>query len=174
MISERNSWHFSRYKARRCNICALLPVYLPDGTNGSQIYYMDGSVEQSVARVSWVLEDWLSHWHSSKPLLQRQSRRLLEQLGRPQQKRLPLLFAPDFALMPVKARQPQSHSHAADGYVVYNLIATIAKNKEGPGCIIWLKNGQELLALDSLRTLQTNLQMMAQLTKAMKDAELPS
>lgn len=168
----KNSWQIPRYKTEGQQICALFPAYLSDGTNGSQLYYMDGSIEQSRARLSWVLEDWLSHWHSSKPLLQRRSRRLLEQLGRSQQNRLPLLLTPDFALMPVKARQPKTRSHAADGYVVYNMVVAVEKNKDGAGSIILLKNGQQLFVLDSLRTLRENLQMMKQLAEAMKKLEL--
>jgi len=168
MISGENGWHVPRYRTEWRDVWALLPVYLPDGTNGTRIYYVNGTIEQSRARLSWVLEDLLARLHSSKEILQQQSHRLLKQIGQSKRRRLPLFLTPDFGLMPVKARQPLSHSHAADGYVVYTMIAAIKERPDGAGSLILFKNGQQLLVLDSPRTLRENMQMMEQLAEAMR------
>lgn len=166
-ITAKNSWKQPRYR-KECNqVCALLPIYLPGDINGAWIYYTDGGMEQSTAQFSWVLNDLLAYQRSSKSFLLQQSCWMLSQLGQPQRRRLPLLLAPEFGLMPVKARQPWSRNHAADGYVVYARIETIWQNPDGTGSVILLKNGQELLVLDSLRTLRENLQMMKQLVEFM-------
>jgi len=172
MIGGKNGLHVPRYRIEWRDIWALMPIYLSDGTNGSQIYYVDGTIEQSRARLSWVLDDLLACQCSSREILQQQSRRLLERLGQPQQKRLPLLLTPDFALMPVKARSPHSRHHTANGYVVYTMIAAIQENPDGAGSIILLKNGQQLFVLDRVRTLRENMQMMEQLVEARKNAHI--
>jgi len=171
MMIAKNSWQTPRYQKERCDLCALLPDYLSDGTNGNRIYYRDGAIEQGRAQISWVMEDFLASQRTSKEILQLQSRRLLEQLGRSQQNRLPLLLAPDFALMPVKARQPKTRSHAADGYVVYAMVEGIMPNNNGVGTKILLRNRQELLVLDSTRTLLENLRMTERLAEALKELE---
>ncbi len=158
-----NNWQTPRYKTGWRDIWALLPSYLSDGTNGCLTYYIDGLVEQSAARIDWVLGDLLTSLCSNKELLQQQSRALSEQLGQPLQRRLPLLLTKDFCLVPVKARQPLSRNHAADGYVVYAMVEEIKQNPDGAGSLILLKNGQELLVLDKLRTLRDNLRTTAQL-----------
>ncbi len=173
-ITTKNNWKQPRYRTECYQVYALLPIYLSDETNGSQMYYMDGCIELIDKQLNWVLDDWLLPLRSSKSLLWQQSYGMLKQLGQPKRRRLPLLLAPDFALMPVKARQPQNRYHAADGYVVYAMIEKIKKNKDGAGSIILFKNGQQLFVLDSVRTLRENMQMIKQLVEAMKDSMTPS
>ena len=48
-------WRLPRYKTDWRDICALLPAYLSDGTNGSIILYEDGNVEEIKASLSWLL-----------------------------------------------------------------------------------------------------------------------
>ena len=174
MIPIMNNWQPPRYKAECHNIYALLPTYLSDGTNGTLLYYADGTAEPEDTRLCWVLDDLLGYHYSSKLLLRQQSRWLSEQLGQPLERRMPLLLTPDFCLVPVKVRLPQSRHHGADGYVVHSAIAAVTANNDGPGNIILLKNGQEILVLDSLRTLRKNLRLTEQLAQklAQLNAEL--
>lgn len=164
-ISAKHNWQPPRYQKEWFQIYALLPAYLSGGTNGSFLYYADGTVEQENTRLCWVLDKLLGYHYSSKSLLQQQSRFLLEQLGQPSQRRLPLLLTPDFCLVPVKARPPQSRNHGADGYVVHSAVLSVAENDNGAGCVILLKNGQQLFVLDSLRTLRKNLRLAEQLAQ---------
>jgi len=170
MSTVKNSWEQFRYRTECYQVCALLPIYLAGEINGSQMCYMDGSTELIDKPVNWVLDDWLLPLRSNKSLLRQQSCRMLKQLGQPKRRRLPLFLTPDFGLMPVKARQPQNRYHGADGYVLYTMIAKIKKNKDSAGSIIFLKNGQRLLVLDSVRALRENLQMMKQLVEFMEES----
>jgi len=172
MIPAKNNWQPPRYQKDLPHIYALLPAYLTGGTNGTLLYYADGTVEQEDTRLCWVLDKLLGYRCSSKGLLQQQSRWLLEQLGQPLERRLPLLLAQDFCLVPVRARLPQSRNHAADGYVVHSVVTAVAENDNGPGSVILLKNGQQLLVLDSLRTLRKNLQLTEQLAQKLERLNL--
>ncbi len=49
------TWRLPRYKKDWKSICAMLPVYLQDGTNGTVVYYIDGSTEQIGHRLELVV-----------------------------------------------------------------------------------------------------------------------
>ena len=53
----RKTLHLPRYKTGWRQICAILPAYLPDGTNGTTITYLDGTMEKIPYRLCWVLND---------------------------------------------------------------------------------------------------------------------
>ena len=165
MISAKHDWQPPRYQKEWCNVYALLPAYLADGTNGTLLYYADGTVEAEQAPLGWVLDDLLGYRCTSKLLLQQQSRFLSERLGQPLERRMPLLLTPDVCLVPVKVRSPQSRHHGADGYVAHSAVTAVEENKDGTGCIMFLKNGQKIFVLDSLRTLQKNLRLTKQLAQ---------
>ena len=65
-----------------------MPVYLADGTNGTEITYLDGTAEQMDKRLCWVLNDLLFHLRSSTSVLMRQSRMVLGKTAR----RVPLVL----------------------------------------------------------------------------------
>ena len=127
-------WQLPRYRQQWRNICAILPVYLPDGTNGCRIVYDDGTDEHIGARLSWVLDDLLGHRCSSRAVLQKQSQRMSDSAGMAHhQRRLPLLLGDVLCLVPVKARRPYSRSHAADGYVVLSQVKGVSGAKKCSG-----------------------------------------
>lgn len=154
---EIKAWQMPRYKTHWRNICAILPVYLSDGSNGSQVLFDAGSVEYVQARLSWVLNDFFSQWCSSKALFLQRSQWILQQLGYPYRRRLPLLVAEDLVLVPVKVRQPLSRNHGADGYVVLSKVIHISAKENGTAII--LKNQNSIQVLDSLRTMRQNLKL---------------
>jgi hypothetical protein len=47
-------WTIPRYKRDWQNICALMPSYLEDGTNGTVVTYLDSSTEAVYYRLPWV------------------------------------------------------------------------------------------------------------------------
>lgn len=103
-----------RYKQDWRQICAILPAYLPDGTNGTEITYLDGTKEYIANRLCWVLDDLLGHLRSSKAILTAQSRRLLGNNMR----RVPLVLCPEFILVPVKGREIIGEYDKGIGYIV--------------------------------------------------------
>ena len=76
-------------------------MYLPDGANGTEITYLDGTAEQIDKRLCWVLDDLLFHLRSSTEVLRRQSRMVLGKSAR----RVPLVLKQEFSLVPVKGRE---------------------------------------------------------------------
>lgn len=185
-------WQLPRYKQQWQHICALLPVYLPDGTNGCRIVYDDGSTEQVAARLSWVMDDLLGYRRSSRAILQQQSRQILEQTE-PQGRRirLPLVLSGDFCLVPVRIRRPFSRRHAADGYVVLSQVQGLsdaawhasAAGTEQQDTIkssmkeqYTINHGTELVltgdscitVLDRRRTVRENLNLAAALAQAVE------
>ena len=103
-----------KYKTHWREICAILPVYLPDGTNGTEISYLDGTKDYIPKRLCWVLDDLLFHLRSSTGILTRQSRTMLGRNAR----RVPLVLKTEFSLVPVKGRQKIGEYDSATGYIV--------------------------------------------------------
>ena len=167
----KNIWTLPRYKKEWRNICALLPIYLSDGTNGSYILYEDGSIEQVSFRLSWVIDDLLAYWCSNKTLLQEQSCQIAAQLGNRHQRRIPLALREDFCLVPVRARLTSSRNHDANGYVFLNRVKEISQQKEQIGCKISFQSQVELEVLDSMRTLKRNLQLAEKMTEYLRKEE---
>lgn len=165
MKSEHSMWQLPRYKIDWRDICAIIPIYLPDGTNGCQIFYADGSMEQITARLSWVLDDLLNYRRSSKAILLQQSRWMMQQLGYRQQRRLPLILEDGFCLVPVKARQTVNHNHAVDGYIVLSKVKRTYQYNNDTNVI--LKNHHNMIIMDSLRTVRQNLQLAAELERCL-------
>ena len=95
-----------------------MPVYLADGTNGTEITYLDGTVEQMDKRLCWVLNDLLFHLRSSTSVLMRQSRMVL---GKPA-RRVPMVLKKEFSLVPVKGRERIGEYDSQTGYVVLNHV----------------------------------------------------
>ena len=141
-----------RYKKDWKKICAILPAYLPDGTNGTEITYLDGTTEYIANRLCWVLDDLLGHLRSSKAILTAQSRRLLGDKAR----RVPLVLYPDFALVPVKGREAIGEYHAVIGYVVLRYIDKIISEEKG--CWIQFQESIVIQVQERSRTVWENIQ----------------
>ncbi len=62
-------WKLAYYKENWRNICAILPLYLDDGTNGCVVYYTDGDCETYAHRLVWVVDDLLAYLCTSRKLL---------------------------------------------------------------------------------------------------------
>ena len=103
-----------KYKTHWREICAILPVYLPDGINGTEITYLDGTKEHIPKRLCWVLDDILLHLRSSTDVLKKQSRMVLGKTAR----RVPLVLKKEFSLVPVKGREKVGEYDAVTGYIV--------------------------------------------------------
>ena len=166
-MMKTSPWQLPRYQTDWQSICALLPTYLPDGENGSRILFADGSSETVAARLSWVLEDLLRGRRSSKQVLAQQSNLALQKLHEQPRRRLPLLLSADFCLVPVKARQPQSRHHGADGYVVFSAVQKVAAQPDQAGSMLTLA-GSACPVLDTPRTVQANLRLAARLLQTLE------
>ena len=148
-----------RYKTGWREICAILPVYLSDGTNGTEITYLDGTVEQIGKRLCWVLDDLLFHLKSSVSVLTRQSRTVFGKNAR----RVPLALKQEFSLVPVKGREPVSRYDAATGYVVLRHVQKLVSEEQG--LRIWFSQTTSVHVLDTPHTLLENLRRTSQLTE---------
>ena len=155
-------WSLPRYKRDWQNICAMLPTYLDDGTNGTVVYYLDGTTEEVSARLQWVLDDLLRYMHSSIEVITSQSRLRLGKNAR----RVPLIVTPDFCLSPIKARIPISRSDVGTGYLVLTHVQdVIPYGKENH---VYFTGGKYITVLDTTRTVWENLN----LTKEMREDDI--
>ena len=130
-----------------------MPVYLPDGTNGTEITYLDGTVEQIQKRLCWVLDDLLFHLRSSKTVLTRQSRNTLGKKAR----RVPLILKQDFTLVPVKGREKLSEYDSQTGYIVLTHVKRLIADNSGVQ--IYFENNVSVHVLDTSYTLWQNIQI---------------
>ena len=105
-------WTMPRYKREWQNICALLPAYLDDGTNGTVVTYLDGTAEAVAYRLCWVVDDLLLHLHTSREVLTKRSRMYLGKNAR----RVPLIASPQLCLVPVKGREALMHPTGCSSY----------------------------------------------------------
>ena len=140
-----------RYKTHWQQICAVLPVYLPDGTNGTEILYLDGSTEQIPVRLCSVLDDMLFHLRSSVSVLTRQSRTVLGQNAR----RVPLVLKQEFCLVPVKGREKIGRYDAVTGYVVLHHAEQLIQDETG--VYIRFTGGTCVRVYDNLRVLEAKI-----------------
>lgn len=153
--------HLPRYQADWRNICAILPAYLPDGTNGTAITYTDGTVQLAQNRLRWVLDNLLGHLKSSSTILTAQSRRLLGSKAR----RVPLVLNPDFTLVPVKGREAIGEYDSVTGYLVHSQVNYIF-NAAG-GSRVLFKSGAEVTVYDQPDTLRRNMQKAYELSRSL-------
>ncbi|MBE6113120.1 MAG: hypothetical protein E7195_08940 [Peptococcaceae bacterium] len=140
-----------RYKTHWQQICAVLPVYLPDGTNGTEILYLDGSTEQIPVRLCSVLDDMLFHQRSSVSVLTRQSRTVLGKNAR----RVPLVLKQEFCLVPVKGREKIGRYDAVTGYVVLHHAEQLIQDESG--VYIRFTGGTCVRVYDNLRVLEAKI-----------------
>ncbi len=154
--------HPPRYKTDWRQICAILPAYLADGTNGTEITYIDGTVEEVEYRLCWVLDDLLGHLKSSTAILTKQSRSLLGKNAR----RVPLVLCKDFILVPVKGREAVGEHDKSIGYVVLHQAEKIIPGNDG-GCCVCFQGGAAVTVYDQPRTLWDRLQQAEQMKQRM-------
>ena len=110
---------YARYCTEWDKICAILPAYLLDGTNGTHIYYIDGTYEILRNRITWVLDDLLEYLLTSKAILERHSIRWMGGIDR---RRVPLVVNDTFCLVPVTCRAAERRNDGTTGYVVLKYI----------------------------------------------------
>lgn len=144
-------WNIPRYKREWQHICALMPSYLEDGTNGTAITYLDNSKELISYRLQWVLDDLLGYLRTSRDVLTKQSRTYLGKSAR----RVPLLASPQFCLVPVKGRMPISRSDMATGYVVLNHVEDVIPDRGSNR--VYFTGAHYITVLDTTETLWRNL-----------------
>ncbi len=118
------TWRLPRYKRVWKNICAMLPVYLQDGTNGTVVYYIDGSTEQIGHRLEWVLNDLLKYLCTGKDILQQKANDYMESKNG---RRIPLVVNQEMCLVPVKGRKAFTKNDGASGYVVLEYVESIQR-----------------------------------------------
>lgn len=141
-----------RYKQDWRQICAILPAYLPDGTNGTEITYLDGTKEYIANRLCWVLDDLLGHLRSSKAILTAQSRRMLGD----KVYRVPLILCDEFILVPVKGREAIGKYDSLLGYIVLHYVTQMVwDNKK---TIIYFGSDVTVTVYDYLRTVRQNIE----------------
>lgn len=125
----------------------MLPVYLDDGTNGTEITYLDGSREQIAKRLCWVLDDLLFSLRSSTDVLTRQSRSFLGKNAR----RVPLVLKQEFSLVPVKGREKVGEYDTITGYVVLHHVEKLMSGDNGS--VICFTGGTRVTVYDNIRVL---------------------
>ena len=148
-----------RYKRDWRQICAILPAYLPDGANGTEITYLDGTKDYLPNRQCWVLDDLLGYRRSSKSILTAQSRRLLGQ----NVYRVPLILCDELILVPVKGREAIGKYDSLLGYIVKGHVKLILHQTRG--CRIIFTSGVELTVHDQIKTLRLNMQRASELAE---------
>ena len=139
-------------------ICAILPAYLEDGTNGTVVTYLDDTAEEVPYRLCWVLDDLLLHLHTSREVLTKQSRLYLGKNA----KRVPLVASAEVALVPVKGRQALMRNDGTTGYAVLAHVQDVIPH--GTENRLYFTGGTYITVYDTTRTLWENLN----LTKEMK------
>ena len=150
-----------RYKREWRNICAILPAYLPDGTNGTEITYTDGTAEPVERRLDWVLNDILGHLKSSKAILEKQSKIILDKEVR----RVPLILCPDFALVPVKGREAVGEHDSTVGYIVFRHVQKIMPAYGGTE--VHFSGEGTIQVFDRPQTLWANIQTAEKMNRQM-------
>ena len=141
-----------RYQKDWKKICAILPAYLPDGTNGTEITYLDGTKEYIANRLCWVLDDLLGHLRSSKAILTAQSRRLLGD----KVYRVPLILCDKFILVPVKGREAIGKYDSLLGYIV--LQHATHGEQDNNKTIIYFGSDVTVTVYDYFRTVRQNIE----------------
>ena len=141
-----------RYKQDWRQICAILPAYLPDGTNGTEITYLDGTKEYIANRLCWVLDDLLGHLRSSKAILTAQSRRMLGD----KVYRVPLILCDEFILVPVKGREAIGKYDSLLGYIVLHYVTQLVRDNKKT--IIYFGSVVTVTVYDYLRTVRQNIE----------------
>ncbi len=151
-----------KYKTAWRDICAILPAYLPGGINGTEITYLDGTVEQIDKRLCWVLDDLLFHLRSSTAVLTRQSRIMLNKNAH----RVPLVLKREFSLVPVKGREKIGEYDAVTGYIVLSHTKELVQ--AGGGVYISFTGGTRVRVYDNPRILEDKIRLTRTLTDNMK------
>ena len=144
-------WTMPRYKREWQDICALMPSYLEDGTNGTAITFVDSSKELINYRLQWVLDDLLGYLRTSRDVLTKQSRMYLGKQAR----RVPLLASPQFCLVPVKGRATYNKYELVTGYVVLRHVEDVIPDRGTNR--IYFTGAHYITVLDSTETLWRNL-----------------
>ena len=147
-------WTIPRYKRDWQNICALMPSYLEDGTNGTVVTYLDNSTEAVYYRLPWVLDDLLGYLRTSRAVLAKESKRILGKKAR----RVPLFASPQFCLVPVKGRDELSKGDGTVGYIVLNHAQDVIPDK-GAGNRVYFSGNTYITVHDTTRTLWANLNL---------------
>lgn len=141
-----------RYKRDWRQICAILPAYLSDGTNGTEITYLDGTKDYIPNRHCWVLDDLLGYLRSSKAVLTAQSRRLLGD----KVYRVPLILCDEFILVPVKGREAIGKYDSLLGYIVLHHVTQVAPDNKKT--IIYFGSDVTVTVYDYPRTVRQNIE----------------
>ena len=140
-----------------------MPVYLADGTNGTEITYLDGTVEQIPKRLCWVLDDLLFHLRSSTSVLIRQSRSVLGKNAR----RVPLVLKREFSLVPVKGREKIGEYDAVTGYIVLSHAALIRTGEDAAQ--VQFTSGVTVNVYDNARVLAEKIHIAERLLEQMEE-----
>lgn len=156
-------WAMPRYKQDWQHICAILPAYLDDGTNGTQITYTDGREETVHYRVPWVLDDLLEYLCSSRSVLTAQSKAYLGKYAR----RVPLIVPHQLTLVPVKGREEHAKGHGTVGYLVLEHIVDVRPSTKNEN-IVYFTNHAQVQVLDNTRVLWGNITLSESLKQTME------
>ncbi|MBO5140977.1 MAG: hypothetical protein J6B76_10055 [Peptococcaceae bacterium] len=154
-------WIMPRYKREWQNICALLPAYLDDGTNGTVVTYLDGTAEAVAYRLCWVVDDLLLHLHTSREVLTKRSRMYLGKNAR----RVPLIASPQLCLVPVKGREALMHNDGTVGYLVLAHVQDVIPR--GDTNKVYFTGGTYVTVYDTTRTLWENLNLTKEMSMEM-------
>ena len=150
----KQTWNLPEYKRRWGDVCAIMPAYLDNGVNGTEVTYLDGSVEQVGHRLVWVLDDLLGYLRSSKTILSKQSCRVLH--GKDcEGRRVPLVLSPRFNLLPVKGREARGHDDQMGYLVLYHMKTFMPSGK---GTVVQFDNQVTLDVYDSTHTFSKNVE----------------
>ena len=122
---------YARYCTDWQQICAILPAYLLDGTNGTHVYYTDGSCDVLANRITWVLDDLFEYMLTSKSILARHSMRWMGGIDR---RRVPLVVNDTFCLVPVTCRAAERRNDGTTGYVVLQHIHQVLDGAAWRSC----------------------------------------
>lgn len=148
------------YKAFWHMVIFFEPAYLANGHNGCRIYYENGLVEESSARLEWVLDDWASCRATNKAMLQKQAAAFI---GGGDRRRIPLIIDDELCLIPVKCRKPRERHEIVSGYAVLHKISVVGLTQENKTVLIFGDNSQSITVLERQRNVKKKMTLARQM-----------
>lgn len=132
-------------------LCAILPRYEQDGSNGTDILFEDGSRINHKRKVRAVIKELASLYQKDLTLIREHAAKALGQ-----KTMLPISITPGITLVPFKVRKPIGQNDGAIGYVFESAVVKLYKAEKGS--LIKLKGGFEVSVFENIKTANRHIE----------------
>jgi len=139
-------------------MCAILPRYEPDGTNGSDILFEDGKRLTHKRKVRMVIKELAGLYQKDLTLIRGHA---AQELG--QKSMLPIYINPAIVLVPFKTRKPIGKDDGALGYVFES--AVLSMDEANIGTQIKLKGELLVVVFENIKTAKRHMDNAARVRK---------